>query len=279
MSQVLNIPIVLKRGLESNRLSVTPISGELLVTTDENKLFIGNGSTAGGVVLVDKVFTLAEKTKVGYISVSAAVNLDDVASKALSALQSTDIVNNLTEGGATKLLSAEQGKVLKGLVDGMASGLIYRGAFDAATETTLPADVKAGDFYKVSSVNANIDGLELAIGDMIIANKDKVGATTSSDWDKIDNTESPDILRTGDISADANFNNDTTKLASRATIAAYVTDVISALEVSPITTEGDIIVGNSSGKESRLALGNANTILGSNGTTVIYFSSIDGGTF
>lgn len=279
MSQVLNIPIVLKRGLESNRLSVTPIAGELLVTTDENKLFIGNGSTAGGVVLVDQVFTLAEKAKVGRISVTAAVNLDNVAAKALSALQSTDIVNNLTEGGATKLLSAEQGKVLKGYIDGMASGLIYKGLFDAANETTLPEDTKTGDFYKVSSVNANIAGLELAIGDMIIANKDKVGATTSADWNKIDNTESPDILRTGDISADANFNNDTTKLASRATIAAYVTNAMSALEVSPITTEGDIIVGNSSGKESRLALGNANTILGSNGTTVIYFSSIDGGTF
>lgn len=37
------------RGLETNRSSETPASGEPLWTTDEKRLYVGDGSTAGGV--------------------------------------------------------------------------------------------------------------------------------------------------------------------------------------------------------------------------------------
>lgn len=37
-----------KRGLEANRSSVTPAAGEFLFTTDNKKVFIGDGVTAGG---------------------------------------------------------------------------------------------------------------------------------------------------------------------------------------------------------------------------------------
>lgn len=40
--------IQIKRGNESNRLSVTPAEGELLYTKDTNRLYVGDGNTAGG---------------------------------------------------------------------------------------------------------------------------------------------------------------------------------------------------------------------------------------
>jgi hypothetical protein len=40
-----------KRGLESNRLSITPEEGEFIYTTDQKKVYIGDGSTAGGVLV------------------------------------------------------------------------------------------------------------------------------------------------------------------------------------------------------------------------------------
>lgn len=40
-----------KRGLETNRSGQTPAAGEPLWITDEEKLYIGNGSTAGGVLI------------------------------------------------------------------------------------------------------------------------------------------------------------------------------------------------------------------------------------
>lgn len=40
-----------KRGLEANRTSVTPAEGELIYTTDQKKLYVGDGTTAGGVAV------------------------------------------------------------------------------------------------------------------------------------------------------------------------------------------------------------------------------------
>lgn len=43
---------------------------------------------------------------------------------------------------------------------------------------------------------------------------------------------------------------------------------------SPITTEGDLIVGDSSGTDTRLPIGAANTFLGSNGATAIWLGNL-----
>lgn len=40
--------IKVKRGLEANRTSITPAAGEFLYTTDQKKVYIGDGTTAGG---------------------------------------------------------------------------------------------------------------------------------------------------------------------------------------------------------------------------------------
>lgn len=43
--------VQIKRGLESARTSIIPDIGELVYTTDEKNLFIGDGTTAGGIQL------------------------------------------------------------------------------------------------------------------------------------------------------------------------------------------------------------------------------------
>ena len=52
--------IQIRRGVEAQRASITPDVGELLFTTDNKQLFIGDGATAGGL-LVGGV------TSVGYV--------------------------------------------------------------------------------------------------------------------------------------------------------------------------------------------------------------------
>jgi len=41
--------IQIKRGLEASRLAITPAIGELIWTTDGQKLYVGDGITAGGI--------------------------------------------------------------------------------------------------------------------------------------------------------------------------------------------------------------------------------------
>jgi len=41
----------IKRGTDAERLTITPLLGEPIFTTDKEQLFIGNGTTVGGVML------------------------------------------------------------------------------------------------------------------------------------------------------------------------------------------------------------------------------------
>lgn len=43
----------LRRGTEAERLSITPLEGELIYATDTQRLYIGDGTTLGGVAILD----------------------------------------------------------------------------------------------------------------------------------------------------------------------------------------------------------------------------------
>jgi len=43
--------IQIRRGVEAQRAAVTPDAGELLFTTDNKQLFVGDGATAGGLLV------------------------------------------------------------------------------------------------------------------------------------------------------------------------------------------------------------------------------------
>jgi hypothetical protein len=155
-------------------------------------------------------------------------------------LKYADIVSDVTtiDGSAafdTQVVSANDFKAVKDAIDAASGGLVYKGIFDASG-ATLPADVGKGFFYKVS-VAGTIDGLEMAVGDMIIANKDVVGASTAADFDKVDNTEALDILRDGDTTLEADWNLEGSKLSDRATTKTFVEDAISAVSMKFINEQ------------------------------------------
>lgn len=77
--------IKLKRGLEASRSSITPQQGEIIYTTDNNEVFIGDGSTAGAVEIgyLNKRTggTVAELVVTGNLTVNGTtttVNSNDV---------------------------------------------------------------------------------------------------------------------------------------------------------------------------------------------------------
>jgi hypothetical protein len=43
--------IQIRRGVEAQRASITPDAGELLFTTDNKQVFVGDGATAGGLLV------------------------------------------------------------------------------------------------------------------------------------------------------------------------------------------------------------------------------------
>ena len=39
----------LRRGTDAERLAITPVAGELVYTTDTKRVYVGDGSTVGGL--------------------------------------------------------------------------------------------------------------------------------------------------------------------------------------------------------------------------------------
>lgn len=91
------------------------------------------------------------------------------------------------------------GAVKTAIDNALTGALVYQGTWTATSQTdyssiTLP--VKKGYMYLVEG-SASVGGVEWNAGDYLIINKDipAGGTITSSDVDKIDNTEGTDIVR------------------------------------------------------------------------------------
>ena len=106
-------------------------------------------------------------------------------------------VDTTVTSSSSKLVTS--GAVASAIGTALTGALIYQGTWTATSQTdyssiTLP--VKKGYMYAVSGT-ATIGGVEWNSGDYLVINKDIAsgGTITSSDVDKIDNTEASDIVR------------------------------------------------------------------------------------
>ena len=67
--------IQIKRGLAANRTSIVPASGELLFTTDDKAVYVGDGTTAGGVPVGKQQYELISTSTVSGASAVDFINL------------------------------------------------------------------------------------------------------------------------------------------------------------------------------------------------------------
>ena len=162
--------------------------------------------------------------------------------KAQELIKYSDIINDTTTGGDKVPASASAVKNIQDQINSMANGLEYIGTFDASTGK-WPSNVGQGNFFKVS-VAGTIDGINLNPGDMIIANKAVTGDTVVQDWDIIDNTEAPDIIREGNVnSSDADLTIDPNKLTSRDIIRQNIQSAVAAVTIK-VAVESLTVSGN-----------------------------------
>lgn len=100
----------------------------------------------------------------------------------------TQIINDLTTGGADKALSAEQGKVLKGLIDainnkiGQPSGIASLGEDGKVPSAQLPSYVDdVIEIQKVVAAKSNIPTSGLTVGQIFYATAEKKLFTATSE--------------------------------------------------------------------------------------------------
>jgi hypothetical protein len=163
-------------------------------------------------------------------------------------------------------------------------GLSYQGSWNASTNTpTLTSSVGTNGYYYIVSVagSINLNGVtDWQVGDWAIFN--------GSTWQKIDQTNLVSSVngQTGVVSigyADLagsvpTWNQNTTGTAAglSATLAigsggtGQTTAGAAFNALSPITSTGDLIIGNGTNSATRLAIGSNGYLLTSNGTTATW---------
>ena len=92
--------------------------------------------------------------KLAELVAQIAANKDNITAITSGKVDVDDIVNNLTDGGTDKVLSAEQGKTLKGLIDAIhvfANEAVLDGISENATSGNLVYNgVELGDYTGIA---------------------------------------------------------------------------------------------------------------------------------
>ena len=155
-------------------------------------------------------------------------------------------------------------------------GLSYQGSWNASTNTpTLTSSVGVNGYYYIVSVagSTNLNGVtDWQVGDWAIFN--------GSTWQKIDQTNLVSSVngQVGVVSiayADLAGSIPTWAIANGGTGQTTAGAAFNAL--SPITTTGDLILGNGTNSATRLAIGANGYLLSSNGTTASWQPAPAGG--
>ena len=137
----------------------------------------------------------------GLVTGSSEIGIDSSSSDYLTFNTSTHEiganVDTTVTTSSTNLVTS--GAVASAIASAITGAMVYQGVWTATSQTdyssiTLP--VKSGYYWLVSG-SATIDGVEWNSGDLLVIKNDvAAGSTlTNNDINKIDNTESADIVR------------------------------------------------------------------------------------
>jgi hypothetical protein len=117
--------LLIRRGLESARTSITPLAGEIIYTTDDKLVYIGDGSTPGGVLVGGNGYSLRTATAAGTDAYTATIP----GVTAYTTHQVFEIIfTNANTGSSTININSLGAKTLKKSVStNLASGDINAG--------------------------------------------------------------------------------------------------------------------------------------------------------
>ncbi len=277
-------------GREGAMLGLSAVQGDMAIRTDVSQNYIHNGGTTGGITdWTELAFPNIEVTsvngKTGDVVVGIAdistlqtelnskANSSDLATVATSGsfndltnvpanidtdatndLLQSDIINDLTTGGTTKVLSAEQGKVLKTVVDANATG-IANNTTSITTNATNISQNAADIALKENTANKSADATFTDNSDVLFptqkAVKTYVDATVALGAPDATTTAKGKIQLAGDLTGTA----DAPTIANNAVTNAKVATGIDAMKLadgSVSNTEFQYLNGTTNNIQSQI---------------------------
>lgn len=181
------MPLQFRRGLATDRTSITPVAGEPLYTTDTKKLYIGDGTTAGGVVVSAGIDGSGTTNTIAYWVDSDT--LGALATATYPSLTELSYVKGVTSAIQTQL----DGKVdensaitgaTKTKITYDAKGLVTAGA-DATTadisDSSNKRYVTDADLTKLSNLSGTNTGDQNLFSTIAVSGQSNVVADSTSD--------------------------------------------------------------------------------------------------
>ena len=289
---------ILGLGNGGTARSIVPAAGAI-VWSGADGLYIGPVGVAGQVLVSggagaptwgNTILIVDQPANVVYAGPTAGA----AAPTTFRALVNADLpasgVTANTYGSTTAipvLTVNAKGVITSATTASITGALVYQGAWNALTNTpTLTSSVGVSGYYYVVSVagTTNLNGItDWQIGDWAIFN--------GTIWQKIDQTNTVSSVngQTGAVSiayadlagAIPTWNQNTTGTAAglSTTLAigsggtGQTTAGAAFNALSPITTTGDLILGNGANSATRLAIGANGYLLTSNGTTASWVAA------
>ena len=248
----------LRRGTDAERLTITPVVGEIIYVTDTKKTWVGDGSTVGGVEIgsTAPVDSVAGRTGAVVIVKSDIADFGTYATTAQgtladSATQPADNISTLTNDSA--FADDQTGAEIKAAYEAEAN----TNAFTDANVTTLGTalqDVTGESIKDLSDVFSSMTPADGEVLTFDTTNGWQAEATAAVPATFTDLTDTPGTL-TGQGSLLVRVNAGETALEF----------VAAGTPTLPTTTKGDLIVHNGS-IDVREAIGTNDQILTADST-------------
>jgi hypothetical protein len=300
----------LRQGLSTDRTTITPESGEILYTTDTKALYVGDGTTAGGNAISGGGGGSGTVTSVSVASANGFAG--SVANSTTTpAITVSTSITGVLKGNGTAISAATAGTDYQAPITLTTTGTSGAATFVSNVLNIPQYSGGGGGSGTVTSVDATVPAFLSVTGGPItttgtlaisysgtalpIANGGTGQTTAATAITALTGTQTSGYyLRSNGTSASLSaiqaadvptLNQNTTGTAANVTgtvaLANGGTGQTTAgagfNALSPITTTGDLIIGNGANSATRLAIGANTYVLTSNGTTATWAASSGGG--
>lgn len=147
----------IRRGLAADRTSFTPASGELIYTTDTKIVYVGDGSTAGGVAVTGTGSGGVSDGDKGDITVSSSGTVWTIDSLAVTNAKINDVAWSKVSGTPTTLAGY-------GITDAITSAAVAAGYQPLDSDLTAIAALSTTSFGRSLLTQADAAATRTTIG-------------------------------------------------------------------------------------------------------------------
>lgn len=157
------MPLQIRRGTTAERLSITPLIGELIYDTTTGELFVGNGTTPGGSSAISGItvevaqdaaatlFTSGSHTGINFVYNDETNTINATVTATSSGTFDGDVIGSVFADNSTLLVDGVAGKIVGDIVSANAN----------ITNTLTSANIQA---TSVTSDSLQTDSLTIAVG-------------------------------------------------------------------------------------------------------------------